>query len=113
MIYEGNLGSITFFYNDKLVCSYPLHFKTSLDDHKEQASRLIVEGLQQGKNLQDMIKIFTLGLTALANQKRYNLTRDDEKYMCICFLILIKLNILDFEDVCLVMGKKKAKKSIK
>ncbi len=115
MIYEGREGSLSFFYNDKLVCSSPLHFKTSLDDHKEQASRLIVEGLQQGKNLQDMIKIFTLGLTALANQKRYNLTRDDEKYMTLCFLILIKLKILDFEDVVLVMPKrkKKPKKSIK
>jgi len=67
--------------------------------------------MQAGKNLQDMIKIFTLGLTALSNQKRYNLTRDDEKYMTLCFLILIKLKILEFDDVALVMCKKKAKKN--
>ncbi len=111
MIYEGREGSLTFFYNDKLVCSSPLHSKNSLEDHKQQASKLLIEGFQQGRKLQDMIQIFTLGLTALSNQKRYNLTRDDEKYMCICFLILIKLKILDFDDVALVMPKKKAKKN--
>lgn len=113
MIYEGREGSITFFYNDKLVCSSPLHNKTSLEDHKQQAYRLLVEGMQQGRDLSDIIKIFTLGLTALCNQKRYNLTRDDEKYMSMCFLILVKLKILDFDDVCLVMGKKKPKKAKK
>jgi hypothetical protein len=113
MIYEGREGSLTFFYNDKLVCSSPLHYKTSLEEHHQQASKLLVEGFEQGRKLQDMIKIFTLGLTALANQKRYNLTREDEKYMCICFLILIKLKILDFDDVALVMPKKKKKKIIK
>jgi len=110
MIYEGKEGSLTFFFNDKLVCSSPLHYKTSLEDHYNQAYRLLVEGFEQGKKLQDMIQIFTLGLTALANQKRYNLTRDDEKYMTMCFLILIKLKILDFDDVALVMPKKKQKK---
>lgn len=113
MIYEGKEGSITFFFNDKLVCSSPLHYKTSLEDHKQQAYRLLVEGMEQGRDLSDMIKIFTLGLTALCDQKRYNLTRDDEKYMVMCFLILIKLKILDFDDVCLVMPKKKQKKIIK
>ena len=113
MIYEGKEGSLTFFYNDKLVCSSPLHYKTSLEDHKQQAYRLLVEGMEQGRDLSDMIKIFTLGLTALANQKRYNLTREDEKYMCMCFLILVKLKILEFDDVALVMPKKKQKKIIK
>jgi len=113
MIYEGKEGSITFFYNDKLVCSSPLHHKNSLDDHKQQAYRLLVEGLERGRNLSAMIEIFTLGLTALCNQKRYNLTRDDEKYMVMCFLILVKLNILDFDDVALVMPRKKQKKIIK
>ncbi len=111
MIYEGSQGSLTFFYNDKLVCSSPLHSKTSLEEHHQQASKLLVEGMEQGRDLSSMIQIFTLGLTALCDQKRYNLTRDDEKYMCICFLILIKLKILDFDDVCLVMGKKKPKKN--
>ena len=112
MIYEGREGSLTFFYNDKLVCSSPLHNKTSLEDHYNQAYRLLVEGFEQGRRLQDMIQIFTLGLTALANQKRYNLTRDDEKYMSMCFLILIKLKILDFDDVCLQMPKRKKQKKI-
>jgi hypothetical protein len=113
MIYEGKEGSLTFFYNDKLVCSSPLHYKTSLEDHYNQAYRLLVEGMEQGRDLSSMIQIFTLGLTALANQKRYNLTRDDEKYMTMCFLILIKLKILDFDDVALVMPMKKKKKQKK
>jgi len=113
MIYEGKQGSLTFFHNDKLVCSSPLHHKNSLDDHKQQAYRLLVEGMEQGRNLSAMIEIFTLGLTALCDQKRYNLTRDDEKYMVMSFLILVKLNILDFDDVCLVMPRKKPKKKKK
>ena len=55
MIYEGKEGSLTFFFNDKLVCSSPLHYKTSLEDHYNQAYRLLVEGFEQGRKLQDMI----------------------------------------------------------
>ena len=110
MIHQGTEGSLTFFYNDKIVCSSPLSKYNTLDHHYEESNRLIREGLEKKIPIADQIRFFKLGLKALADRKRYKITREDEKYMVMCFLILIKLRHYDFDDVCLNMKKKKKKK---
>ena len=110
MIHAGSHGSLTFFYNDKIVCSSPLSKRNTLADHYEESNRLIREGLEKKISLSDQIRFFKLGLEALANRKRYRITREDEKYMTMCFMILIKLRHYDFDDVCISMKKKKPRK---
>tara|TARA_R110001632_G_scaffold47106_1_gene119335 strand:+ start:46 stop:381 length:336 start_codon:yes stop_codon:yes gene_type:complete len=110
MIHAGALGSLTFFYNDKIVCSSPLSKRNTLADHYQESNRLIREGLEKGISIKDQIRFFKLGLEALADRKRYKITREDEKYLTMCFMILIKLKHYDFDDVCLDMPKKKPKK---
>ena len=110
MIHAGAHGSLTFFYNDKIVCSSPLSKRNTLADHYQESNRLIREGLEKGIPLSDQIKFFKVGLEALADRKRYKITRQDEKYLTMCFLILIKLKHYDFDDVCLDMPKKKKNK---
>ena len=110
MIHAGALGSLTFFYNDKIVCSSPLSKRNTLADHYEESNRLIREGLEKGIPLSDQIDFFKLGLHALADRKRYKISRQDEKYLVMCFMILIKLKHYDFDDVCLDMPKKKKNK---
>ena len=111
MIHAGAHGSLTFFYNDKIVCSSPLSKHNTLADHYEESNRLIREGLEKQIPLKQQIDFFKLGLHALADRKRYKITRQDEKYMVMCFFILIKLKHYDFDDVCLNMKKKKSKKT--
>ena len=110
MIHTGSHGSLTFFYNDKIVCSSPLSKRNTLADHYEESNRLIREGLEKQISIKDQISFFKLGLQALADRKRYKITREDEKYLVMCFMILIKLRHYDFDDVCLNMPKKKPRK---
>ena len=110
MIHAGAHGSLTFFYNDRLICSSPLSKRNTLADHYEESNRLIREGLEKQISIKDQISFFKLGLQALADRKRYKITRQDEKYLVMCFMILIKLRHYDFDDVCLNMPKKKPKK---
>ena len=110
MIHAGSHGSLTFFYNDKIVCSSPLSKRMTLADHYEESNRLIREGLEKQISIKDQISFFKLGLLALADRKRYKITREDEKYMTMCFMILIKLRHYDFDDVCLMMKPKVKKK---
>tara|TARA_R110001592_G_scaffold102335_1_gene289012 strand:+ start:439 stop:774 length:336 start_codon:yes stop_codon:yes gene_type:complete len=110
MIHTGSHGSLTFFYNDKIVCSSPLSKRNTLADHYEESNRLIREGLEKQISIKDQISFFKLGLQALADRKRYKITREDEKYLVMCFMILIKLRHYDFDDVCLMMNKKKPRK---
>jgi len=107
MIHVGTHGSLTFFYNDKIVCSSPLSKHNTLADHYQESNRLIREGLEKQISIKDQIRFFKLGLEALADRKRYKITRQDEKYLVMCFMILIKLKHYDFDDVCLNMKKKK------
>ncbi len=113
MIHAGSHGSLTFFYNDKIVCSSPLSKYNTLDHHYEESNRLIREGLEKKIPLTEQIKFFKLGLQSLADRKRYKITRQDEKYMVMCFLILIKLRHYNFDDVCLYMKPKKKKKKLR
>ena len=51
MIYEGDFGSICFYWNDKLITSAPLSKYTQLKDYEKLSKSLIISGLKKGHNL--------------------------------------------------------------
>ena len=89
---------------------YHLSQGKSQPQQKVRASQLLQARCQIP--LKEQIDFFKLGLHALADRKRYKITREDEKYMVMCFMILIKLKHYDFDDVCLDMPRRKKPKKI-
>ena len=107
MIHTGKFGSISFFYKDKLIASSPLTKNKTLDLHYEEAGMLIVDGMKKGLSIEKIKTLFLNNLIILCNRKKYKITREDEKYIVMCFMILIKLKFYEFDDVALIMGRKK------
>ncbi len=107
MIHQGKKGSITFFYKDKLIASSPLSKKKTVALHHSEAGRIIVDGMKTGLNLEKIKLFFLNNLDILCNRKKYKITREDEQMIVMCFMVLIKLKYYDFDDVALIMGRKK------
>lgn len=110
MIYVGSDGSMNFYYNDKLCCSSPLSKNKTIDLHYKETNQLIRDGLEEGYNLEEIKQMFIKRLESFIKIKKYNRTREHEKWMTVCFMMLIRLKVFDFDDVCLVMPKKKGLK---
>ena len=106
MIYVGSDGSMNFYYNDKLCCSSPLSKIKTIDLHYKETNQLIRDGLEEGYNLEEIKQMFIKRLESFIKIKKYNRTREHEKWMTVCFMMLIRLKVFDFDDVCLVMPKK-------
>lgn len=107
MIHTGKFGSISFFYKDKLIASSPLSKHKTLELHYKEAGMCIVDGMKKGLNIEKIKKYFLNNIVILCNRKKYKITRDDERYIVMCFMVLIKLKYYDFDDVALIMGRKK------
>jgi len=110
MIYAGSKGSISFFVNDKLVCSSPLTKVKTVDKHFDEANTLILDGLRKGHSIQDIKRYFHTLKNDVIKKKKFQRTREDEKFLVMSLICLIRLNELDFDETCLVMGKKKVSK---
>jgi len=110
MIYVGSQGSMNFYYNDKLCCSSPLSKNKTIDLHYKETNQLIRHGLEEGWSLNEIKNEFIQRLENFVKIKKYNRTREHEKYMVMAFMMLIRLKVYDFDDVCLVMPKKKGLK---
>ena len=107
MIRQGSHGSLNFFFKERLVCSCPLTKKKNVKYYEDEVSEFIINCMRIKKMSFKDIQLLCIGaVETIKHTKRYNLTRDLEENACICFLCLIKLQIFDFDDICLVMKKK-------
>ena len=104
MIHQGSCGSITFFYKNKIIASSALTKKKSVERHYIEAGNIIVDGMRSGYNLEKVKLLFAHSLDLFCNRKK--ITREDEKYIVMIFMALIKLNYYDIDDVALIMKKK-------
>ena len=96
MIYEGDFGSICFYWNDKLITSAPLSKYTQLKS-----------GLNKGHNLDTQKVMYQVLIDKLSQLKRYKLSREDETQIGLSILCLIKLKVVDSDDVMMLFPKKR------
>jgi len=109
MIIQGTEGTLCLFWNDKLISSAPLSKKKNIDYYKNKANDLIVDSLRSGYNMKEIITILhqLCVSTYLKKTKINKLDTEGHAMFRDCILSLVKLELLDFDDVCLICPRKK------
>lgn len=109
MIIQGKEGTLCLYWNDKLISSAPLSKKKNIDYYKEKANDMIVDSLRSGYNMKEIIKVLhqLCVSTYLKKIKINKLDTEGHAMFRDCLLSLIKLELLDFDDVCLICPRKK------
>ena len=107
MLYQGNLGSVCFYWEDKLLTSAPLSTYKSYEDYESLSNSLIRDGLEKGFDLKIQKLNYKFLLDKLSKLKRYKITKEDESQIGLCILALIKLKEVDKDDVVMIFPKKR------
>ena len=111
MIYQGEHGSVSAFYKNKLIVSRPLTKTRTLEAYKREANRVIIEGMRMGHSMEFIIKANKQFLKLLRyKEKNKKPDREELDLMFMCMLILIKFKFIEEDGVregLLVMGRKK------
>jgi hypothetical protein len=110
-ICEGKDGMLCIFIHNKLLCGFPLG-KNKLIDYERDANDMIVSGLRDNKNIKFQIYVYSHYIQEMYKKKiqnKYN-EFEDYKLLVACVLALVKLQILDFDDVVSIFPKKKKRK---
>lgn len=113
-IFQGSQGSISVFYQDKLVASAALTKRRPYEALVTEAYDL-VEDAVRSKGL-SLRRISQMMLTAILSQRRYNrrfISKEDQLLIVITMIALVRLKIFEAEDVLYVMPcnwHKKARK---
>jgi len=113
MINQGSKGSLSLFYKDLLIGSYPLTKKKDYHRYKYQGEYLILKTMNENKNMsiKKQIYTYTYFINSIYKRKKENLNiwRSDYELFLSCMFALIKLKILDEDDSIFIMPKKKKK----
>ena len=111
MIYQGSKGSINGFYKGRLIVSRPLSEKLTYQEYRQQADRVIIEGLREGYNI-DFIKKSSKRLLKLTRYEPLikEPTKEDLNLILLSLFILIKFREIEEDESILVCGRKKPKK---
>ena len=98
MIYEGEHGSVSAYYKNKLIVSRPLTKKRTLEVYKREADRVIIEGMRLGHSIQFILKTNQQFLKLLRyKEKNKKPDREERDLIFMCMLILIKFKIIEEE----------------
>ena len=111
MIKVGKEGSICLYWNDLLISSIPIG-KRKWDDYLKESEKFILDSMKQyNKNIKEVIyytkKFCDITYRRKLEKKRLN--TDDHSYFQLSLISLVRLKLLDFDDVCLRTGRKKIK----
>ena len=108
VVYQGNKGSVCFYFNNKLVGSLPLGTKgraRTMEDYEKQRDKLLREALE-AEPIKQIKKIFWRGLHKFQDSG----LKMDNEFLCMTILCLIKLKQIDPEgdtEGLLVCGRHK------
>tara|TARA_R110000744_G_scaffold136641_3_gene246689 strand:- start:787 stop:1137 length:351 start_codon:yes stop_codon:yes gene_type:complete len=116
MIYQGESGSINFFFKNRLIVSRPLTKEITVDYYENSRDNVIREAMEAGWSLKRQINFHkgflkTCRYTDMIKQP----DEDDLNIILITGLILIKLRQIDPDgdrEGLLIMGPKKKKSSL-
>ena len=116
MIYQGESGSINFFFKNRLIVSRPLTKEITVEYYENSRDNVIREALEAGWSIQRQIA-FHKGFLKTCRYKEMlkDPSNDDLTIMLITGLILIKFRQIDPEgdrEGLLIMGPKKKKSSL-
>ena len=113
MIKQGKNGSIVLFWDEQLVSSLPLG-KHTYEDYMKRVEDFILSSMREAKmNIKELV--FHCQRFCSQIQKRKDnceriRTKEHESF-CFSLLTLVRLELLDFDDVCLIAPRKKPRKS--
>lgn len=114
MVREGKAGSITIFYKDVLLASYPLTKLKTLEAYKDIGTRIILDTMRVKPELTVKKQIYTyLYFVNLMYKRKLNnesIWRSNYELLMSCIMALIKLQILNMDDTILVMPPKRPKR---
>ena len=115
MIYQGESGSINFFFKNRLIVSRPLTKEITVDYYENSRDNVIREVMEAGWSIQRQINFHKQFLkTCRYKEMIKEPTQEDLTIMLITGLILIKLRQIDPDgdrEGLLIMGPKKKKSS--
>lgn len=112
----GNVGSICFYWGDLYLSSIAV-----FDDHQKTYdrnmlfySRVLVKQLKN-RNIKDMIKFCIVGLDVYKKRKelKKKMIFEDHGAIQMMIFMLLKMELIDFDDVIYFAGRKKISKKQK
>ena len=112
MIIQGKNGCLCLYWNDKLISGFPLGGNT-LENYIYTGEFMILDGMRKGKKIPELLRTFK-GFCECIYQKRIihkkKISGTDHQVFLHCLMALVKLKIIEFDDVCFVAPRKKGKK---
>ena len=105
---DGKDGMLCICIHNTLLCGFPVG-KKSLNDYQKDANELIVSGLRDNKNIKFQIYVYSHYIKQMYKrivEKKYN-DYDDFVLLVSCVLALVKLKILDEDEVISIYPNKK------
>jgi len=100
---DGEDGMICIYLNDNLICGYALG-ELSVQDYIEMAYDMIVSGMRDNKKIAFQIFTYSQYCKEIYKKFKRKIPIEDEDYrlFLICILSLIKLKILEWDDIVMV-----------
>lgn len=110
-IFQGSQGSITVFYENRIIASAALTKNRPYKKLIAEAYELVEDAVRsRGLPLKQIAEMM---LRAILYQRGYNrrfIREEDQLLTVISMIALVRLKVFEEEDVILVMGRKKARK---
>jgi hypothetical protein len=109
MIITGKNGCLCVFWNNLLLAGFPLSKRNPYEKYKESANDLIIDALRKGRNIKDIISQFKMicDKTYIRKKEKKKISSFDLQVVMHCILSLVRLEILDEEDVVFLAPRRK------
>ena len=109
MIIQGKNGCVCLYWKDLLISSIPLgRFK--LEHYMKESEKFIIESMtSEKKNIREIV-FYTKNYCEIIYKRKVNkkrLNSDDHTYFQLSLLSLIRMKLIDFEDVCFIAPRRK------
>ena len=112
MFIQGKSGQLTLFYKDILIAGYPLG-QLTYQHYQEFANDLIIKSMRwEKRNIREQIfayKLFCNTILVRKLKKKY-ISFEDYRMFLATSLALVKLRILDEDDVVFITDRKRPRR---
>ena len=114
MIIEGKKGSLVFFFNDVLICGFPIG-RYNYDDYKAQSNELVLNSFIENYNIKQQINNYMRFVSIIYHKKidGKKISGMDLQIFAATCLALIKFKVLDEDDIVFQAIKKRNRGKIK
>ena len=110
-IYNGSHGSLNLYYKGLLISSFPLNKNKTFEKYKYQGEYLILKSMKENFKIKQIIYTLTYFCNLIYNRKlnKQPIRKSDHEYFISCLFGLLKLKIIDNDDLngYLIMPRKK------